>query len=132
MNSLGGAFNKLTGGWNSHATQDSGQSEDFYPAKPPLGNKNFSCGIFNAIEYDFVVLTSRIIFNVFLSSDDAEFRLFLGDDGKLTNPEGLRLRVYNGGVAPALRKVIWRLLLNIFPDDLSGQERIDYIKKKSG
>jgi len=50
----------------------------------------------------------------------------------LINPEGLRLRVYNGGVAPALRKVIWRLLLNIFPENLSGQERIDYIKKKSG
>ena len=67
-----------------------------------------------------------------LCSDDAEFRLFLGDDGRLINPEGLRLRVYNGGVAPALRKVIWRLLLNIFPENLTGQERIDYIKKKSG
>ena len=69
---------------------------------------------------------------VLASLDDAEFRNFLGEDGRLSNPEGLRLRIYNGGVAPALRKVIWRLILNIFPENLTGKERIEYIRRKSG
>ncbi|CAK8676857.1 unnamed protein product [Clavelina lepadiformis] len=63
--------------------------------------------------------------------DDAEFRNYLDETGKLTKPEELRLRVYHGGVAPALRKVVWRMLLNIFPNQLNGKERIAYMKKKA-
>ena len=38
MNSFGDAINKFTSGWNSNVGPDSSQADDFYPAKPPLGN----------------------------------------------------------------------------------------------
>uniref|UniRef100_G3PJ52 TBC1 domain family, member 25 n=1 Tax=Gasterosteus aculeatus TaxID=69293 RepID=G3PJ52_GASAC len=62
---------------------------------------------------------------------DAEFHHYLNGQGQLTRPEELRLRIYHGGVEPSLRKVVWRYLLNVYPDGLSGQERMDYMKKKT-
>ncbi|XP_034392763.1 TBC1 domain family member 25 isoform X2 [Cyclopterus lumpus] len=62
---------------------------------------------------------------------DAEFHHYLNGQGQLTRPEELRLRIYHGGVDPSLRKVVWRYLLNVYPDGLSGQERMDYMKRKT-
>ncbi|KAM3871656.1 TBC1 domain family member 25 [Diretmus argenteus] len=62
---------------------------------------------------------------------DAEFHGYLNGQGQLTRPEELRLRIYHGGVEPSLRKVVWRYLLNVYPDGLSGQERMDYMKRKT-
>ncbi|XP_074538487.1 TBC1 domain family member 25 [Halichoeres trimaculatus] len=62
---------------------------------------------------------------------DAEFHSYLNGYGQLTRPEELRLRIYHGGVEPSLRKVVWRYLLNVYPDGLSGQERMDYMKRKT-
>lgn len=62
---------------------------------------------------------------------DAEFHSFLSRDGQLVRPEELRLRVYHGGLEPSLRKVVWRHLLNVYPEGLTAQERLDYMKKKS-
>ncbi|TRY93485.1 hypothetical protein DNTS_011700 [Danionella cerebrum] len=62
---------------------------------------------------------------------DAEFHSYLNSLGQLTRPEELRLRIYHGGVEPSLRKVVWRYLLNVYPDGLTGQERMDYMKKKT-
>uniref|UniRef100_A0AAY4ES32 Rab-GAP TBC domain-containing protein n=1 Tax=Denticeps clupeoides TaxID=299321 RepID=A0AAY4ES32_9TELE len=62
---------------------------------------------------------------------DAEFHSYLNGQGQLTRPEELRLRIYHGGVEPSLRKVVWRYLLNVYPDGLTGQERMDYMKKKT-
>ncbi|XP_035238192.1 TBC1 domain family member 25 [Anguilla anguilla] len=62
---------------------------------------------------------------------DSEFHSFLNSQGQLCHPEELRLRIYHGGVEPSLRKVVWRYLLNVYPDGLTGQERIDYMKRKS-
>uniref|UniRef100_UPI003AABF4DC TBC1 domain family member 25 isoform X1 n=1 Tax=Centroberyx gerrardi TaxID=166262 RepID=UPI003AABF4DC len=62
---------------------------------------------------------------------DAEFHSYLNGQGQLTRPEELRLRIYHGGVDPSLRKVVWRYLLNVYPDGLSGQERMDYMKRKT-
>ncbi|XP_033825697.1 TBC1 domain family member 25 [Periophthalmus magnuspinnatus] len=62
---------------------------------------------------------------------DAEFHCYLNSQGQLTKPEELRLRIYHGGVEPSLRKVVWRYLLNVYPDGLSGQERMDYMKRKT-
>ncbi|XP_063792105.1 TBC1 domain family member 25 [Pseudophryne corroboree] len=62
---------------------------------------------------------------------DVEFHTFLSHEGQLTRPEELRLRIYHGGVEPSLRKVVWRYLLNVYPDGLSGQERMDYMKYKT-
>ncbi|KAJ8265927.1 hypothetical protein COCON_G00150260 [Conger conger] len=62
---------------------------------------------------------------------DSEFHSFLNSQGQLCNPEELRLRIYHGGVEPSLRKVVWRYLLNVYPDGLTGQERMDYMKRKT-
>ncbi|XP_015255614.1 PREDICTED: TBC1 domain family member 25 isoform X1 [Cyprinodon variegatus] len=62
---------------------------------------------------------------------DSEFHSYLNGQGQLTRPEELRLRIYHGGVEPSLRKVVWRYLLNVYPDGLTGQERMDYMKKKT-
>ncbi|KAJ8411984.1 hypothetical protein AAFF_G00142510 [Aldrovandia affinis] len=62
---------------------------------------------------------------------DAEFHSYLSSQGQLSRPEDLRLRIYHGGVEPSLRKVVWRYLLNVYPDGLTGQERMDYMKRKT-
>lgn len=62
---------------------------------------------------------------------DGEFHSYLNSLGQLTRPEELRLRIYHGGVDPSLRKVVWRYLLNVYPDGLTGQERMDYMKRKT-
>ncbi|XP_067095624.1 TBC1 domain family member 25 [Osmerus mordax] len=62
---------------------------------------------------------------------DAEFHSYLNGQGQLYRPEELRLRIYHGGVEPSLRKVVWRYLLNVYPDGLTGQERMDYMKRKT-
>ena len=63
--------------------------------------------------------------------DDQEFFTFLDPVGHLERPHELRLRVYQGGIKPSLRKVVWRHLLNIFPDGMSGKERLEHVKAKS-
>ncbi|XP_071981113.1 TBC1 domain family member 25 [Engystomops pustulosus] len=62
---------------------------------------------------------------------DVEFHTYLNHEGQLSRPEELRLRIYHGGVEPSLRKVVWRYLLNVYPDGLTGQERMDYMKAKT-
>ncbi|NXX46819.1 TBC25 protein, partial [Tricholaema leucomelas] len=62
---------------------------------------------------------------------DLELRTFLGPGGRLQRPQELRLRVFHGGVEPGLRKVVWRYLLNIFPPDLSGQQRLSHLRFKA-
>ncbi|XP_074644682.1 TBC1 domain family member 25-like [Tubulanus polymorphus] len=62
---------------------------------------------------------------------DAEFHTFLDGDGRLMHQQALRLSVYRGGVEPSLRRVVWRHLLNLFPEALTGQERFAFLKAKS-
>ena len=61
---------------------------------------------------------------------DLEFRNYLDSDGHMVKPEEFRLSIYQGGVEHSLRRVVWRHLLNIFPEEMSGRERFDYMKKK--
>lgn len=62
---------------------------------------------------------------------DAEFHTFLDPVGHLSQPEQFRLCVYRGGVEPSLRKVVWRHLLNIYPEGLNGRVRFEYLRMKS-
>ena len=62
---------------------------------------------------------------------DAEFHTFMDTVGHLIQPHQFRLAVYQGGVEPSLRRVAWRHLLNIFPADMNGRERFDYLRHKS-
>lgn len=61
---------------------------------------------------------------------DSEFHHFLDDVGHLIQPQQFRLSVYQGGVEPSLRKVVWRHLLNVYPEGMNGRERFDYLRHK--
>ncbi|KAG7172769.1 TBC1 domain family member 25-like [Homarus americanus] len=62
---------------------------------------------------------------------DSEFQQMLNRVGQLAHPKELRLCVYLGGLEPSLRKVIWKHLLNVYPEGLTGRERLDYMKQKT-
>ncbi|XP_072936862.1 uncharacterized protein [Epargyreus clarus] len=62
---------------------------------------------------------------------DIDFRAFLDAVGQITNTAKLREVIYCGGIEPSLRKVVWKHILNVYPDGMTGKERMDYIKKKA-
>lgn len=61
---------------------------------------------------------------------DMEFRNYLDSDGHMVKPGEFRLSIYQGGTEPSLRRVVWRHLLNIYPESMSGRERFAYMKRK--
>lgn len=63
---------------------------------------------------------------------DVEFRTFCDSVGQIVEPEQLRKVIYLGGIDPSLRRVIWKHILNVYPDGMTGRERMDYMKRKSG
>ncbi|KAJ8686517.1 hypothetical protein QAD02_022311 [Eretmocerus hayati] len=62
---------------------------------------------------------------------DAEFRNFLDNVGQVIQCKELRAVIYFGGIEPSLRKVVWKHILNVYPDGMSGRERMDYMKSKA-
>ncbi|CAN8026101.1 unnamed protein product, partial [Ixodes persulcatus] len=62
---------------------------------------------------------------------DREFRSYLDGDGRLVQSRELRHSVYLGGVEPSLRKVVWKHVLNVYPEGLSGKQRLAYMRRKS-
>ncbi|CAH4006386.1 unnamed protein product [Pieris brassicae] len=63
--------------------------------------------------------------------NDVEFRTFLDAVGLINNTTKLREVIYCGGIEPSLRKVVWKHILNVYPEGMTGKERMDYIKKKA-
>ena len=61
---------------------------------------------------------------------DMEFHNYLDSAGFMVKPNEFRLSIYQGGIESSLRRVAWRHLLNIFPENMSGRERFDYLKRK--
>lgn len=61
---------------------------------------------------------------------DMEFHNYLDSAGYMVKPNEFRLSIYQGGIESSLRRVAWRHLLNIFPEQMSGRERFDYLKRK--
>lgn len=62
---------------------------------------------------------------------DTEFRTFLDSVGQIIHPHTLRNVIYGGGIDPSLRRVVWKHILNVYPDGMTGRERMDYMKRKS-
>ncbi|KAK0087051.1 hypothetical protein PV325_001832 [Microctonus aethiopoides] len=62
---------------------------------------------------------------------DAEFRRFLDPIGQVIHSKELRAVIYFGGIEPSLRKVVWKHILNVYPEGMSGRERMDYMKQKA-
>ena len=65
------------------------------------------------------------------SLSDKEFRSFLDNVGELISPRELRLVIYQAGIEPQLRKVVWKHLLGVYPSGLNGKERLEYMRQKS-
>lgn len=63
---------------------------------------------------------------------DAEFRKLQDSVGQILAPEQLRKVIYLGGIDPSLRRVVWKHILNVYPDGMTGRERMEYMKRKSG
>lgn len=61
---------------------------------------------------------------------EKDFKEFLNKIGEMTKPRDFRLAVYRGGVEPQMRKVVWKHILGVYPDGLSGRERVEFMKKK--
>ncbi|PNF40986.1 hypothetical protein B7P43_G08832 [Cryptotermes secundus] len=62
---------------------------------------------------------------------DTEFHKFLDPVGQVVQSRELRKAIYRGGIEPSLRKVVWKHILNVYPEGMSGKERMDYMKKKA-
>lgn len=62
---------------------------------------------------------------------DSEFRSFLDSVGQIVQPHELRKVIYSGGIDPSLRRVVWKHILNVYPDGMTGRERMDYMKRKA-
>ena len=88
---------------------------------------------------------------------DIEFRKYQDPVGQVIKPEEFRNAIYFGGVEPGFRwdtykyrrsllyllwrltwiyfrmfrKVIWKHLLNVYPQGLSGKQRIEYMQRKA-
>jgi len=59
---------------------------------------------------------------------EGDLKRFLDSEGRLIYANELRQAIYEGGVEPSFRKIIWRHLLNIFPINITSRERIEYLK----
>jgi hypothetical protein len=57
-----------------------------------------------------------------------DLKKFLDSEGRLIHTNELRQAIYEVGVEPSCRKVIWLHLLNIFPTNMTNLERKEYLK----
>ncbi|EUB56695.1 TBC1 domain family member 25 [Echinococcus granulosus] len=55
---------------------------------------------------------------------EAEFRSYMDGFGRIVQPLDFYQNVYLRGMDASLRKVAWRILLKIYPPELSGKERM--------
>lgn len=62
---------------------------------------------------------------------DTEFLSFCDSVGQIVQAKNLRKAIYNGGIEPGLRRVVWKEILNVYPEGMTGKQRMDYVKQKA-
>lgn len=62
---------------------------------------------------------------------DTEFRCFLDALGQIQRCDELRKVIFFGGIDPSLRRVVWKHILNVYPNVMNGHQRMDYMRRKS-
>ncbi|XP_065366935.1 uncharacterized protein LOC135959791 [Calliphora vicina] len=62
---------------------------------------------------------------------DNEFRMFLDALGQIQRCDELRKVIFFGGIDPSLRRVVWKHILNVYPNVMNGHQRMDYMRRKS-
>ncbi|XP_023234419.1 TBC1 domain family member 25-like isoform X1 [Centruroides sculpturatus] len=63
--------------------------------------------------------------------NNTEFHTYFDSDGRLIRPKELRLSVYQGGIEPSLRSVVWKHILNVYSENLSQSEQLAYLARKN-
>ena len=59
-----------------------------------------------------------------------EWRNHLDHEGRVVRTEELWARIFQGGIDPSLRREVWKHLLNVFPPDLTEDERERHLMMK--
>lgn len=59
---------------------------------------------------------------------ETDIKKYMDNEARLIYVNEFRRAVYEAGVEPSFRKIVWRHLLNIFPLNQTGVERINYLK----
>lgn len=133
--SISSSIAALTGGMNNNiqqSIQTIGAGQKYVQTKLPGL-------IMNQMEKTFSIVTRALNFAEDTASNqvprpplsDNEFRYYCDSVGQIIHQNELRKVIYNGGIDPSLRRVVWKHILNVYPAGLTGKERMDYIKKKS-
>lgn len=85
-------------------------------------------------------LLAEAIYQYLMSNDDTNRPVhgpihdiwpFLDSEGRVRCQRDFRIAIYRRGMDPNLRRIGWKHLLNVYPDDYTGQERIDFIRIRS-
>lgn len=79
-------------------------------------------GVFEIIE-QCAPQSSRVCAHVAPPLDAHEWASFLDDEGRITERPALWRRIYAGGIAPDLRREVWKFLLGVYPADSTAAER---------
>ena len=61
--------------------------------------------------------------------NENDFKKYFDQQGRLIYANELRQAIYEGGVEPTMRRIIWRHLLNIYPAHSTSQEQIEYLEE---
>ena len=99
----------------------------FTAADESLLNRQEMLSFFNSTAY---VTEQNMNEALFPPLSEKEFRTYLNKVGELTEARDLRLAVYQKGADPALRKVVWKHILGIYPLGLAGKDRVEFVKRK--
>ena len=59
--------------------------------------------------------------------NETDFKKYFDQSGRLIYANELRQAIYEGGVDPSMRKLVWRYLLNIYPSHMTSEEQVAYL-----
>ncbi|KAM4650686.1 TBC1 domain family member 17 isoform 1-T1 [Discoglossus pictus] len=62
---------------------------------------------------------------------EQEWESFFDPEGRVVEVEGLKKRIFAGGLSPGLRKEAWKFLLGYYPWNCTAEERKIYVRKKT-
>lgn len=72
---------------------------------------------------------SNIPLNAPLS--EKQYLKYLHPDGRIKCLRELRLAVYRRGVESSLRSTVWKHLLNVYPSNLTSEQRVRFVQQKA-
>lgn len=61
----------------------------------------------------------------------SEWEAAFDEKGKIKDAQAIRIRIFQGGIDPAIRPIVWKYLLNYFPWESTSQEREELKKSKA-